>query len=279
MICSGHSSLSRIPDGRRNDACRRLRAGGPHCRAADVRGTRCAANDPGSNSGMNLLRAMIAPLAGGRRFFCTVLWSESHRESLAMIARDEADIAAIDCVTFEQLRTLEPALVAAVRVIGWSDASPGLPLVTAAGPDDRTLAALRAALADIVADTTLAPALDALLIDGFDVLSLDSCQKCGRARTPRRRPWLFRAGVKPRLLLDRVTIHRFQPLISFSRAVHGRFLAPRRCPDQGYQRRTHEAEHGGDPASSPLQPLSHPGGLSARRRHGRTGEGLHRAGI
>src|SRR5262249_43022685 len=36
------------------------------------------------------------------------------------------------------------------------------------------------------------------------------------------------------------------------------FLAPQRCPDQGSPRRTHEAEHGGDPASSSLQPLSHP---------------------
>jgi ABC-type phosphate/phosphonate transport system substrate-binding protein len=144
---------------------------------AELRGTRCAANDPASNSGMNLLRAMIAPLAGGRRFFRTVLWSGSHRESLAMIARDEADIAAIDCVTFEHLRTLEPALVATVRAIGWSDASPGLPLVTAAGTEDRTLAALRAALADIVADRTVAPALEALLIDGFDPLSPDAYQR------------------------------------------------------------------------------------------------------
>jgi alpha,alpha-trehalose phosphorylase len=39
------------------------------------------------------------------------------------------------------------------------------------------------------------------------------------------------------------------------RGVHGRFLAPQRCPDQGYQRRTHEAQHGGDTASHPLQPL------------------------
>jgi ABC-type phosphate/phosphonate transport system substrate-binding protein len=134
---------------------------------ADLRGTRCVANDPASNSGMNLLRAMIAPLAGGRPFFRTILWSGLHRGSLAMIARGEADIAAIDCVTFEHLRTLEPALVAAVRVIERCDASPGLPLVTAAGTDDRTLAALRAALADIIADSTVAPALDALLIDGF----------------------------------------------------------------------------------------------------------------
>src|SRR5260370_20724927 len=88
-----------------------------------------------------------------------------------MIARDEADIAAIDCVTFEHLRTLEPALVATVRAIGWSDAIPGLPLVTAAGTEDRTLPALRAALAAIAADKSVAPALHALLIDLFDPLS------------------------------------------------------------------------------------------------------------
>jgi ABC-type phosphate/phosphonate transport system substrate-binding protein len=148
----------------------------PAAALVELRGTRCAANDPTSNSGMNLLRAMIAPLAGKQRFFRAVLWSGSHQESMAMIARDKADIAAIDCVTFEHLRILKPALVAAVRVIGWSDASPGLPLVTAAGTDDRTLAALRAALADITTDRYVAPALEALLIDGFDVLSLDDYQ-------------------------------------------------------------------------------------------------------
>jgi ABC-type phosphate/phosphonate transport system substrate-binding protein len=142
----------------------------------DLRGSRCAVNDPASNSGMNLLRAMIAPLAGGRSFFRRVLWSGSHRKSLAMIVRDEADVAAIDCVTFEHLRNLEPALTSAVRVIGWTDVSPGLPLVTASARDDRILSALRAALADIMTDKAVAPALDALLIDGFDVLSVDAYQ-------------------------------------------------------------------------------------------------------
>ena len=36
---------------------------------ADFRGRRCAINEPGSNSGMNLLRAAVAPLATGGRFF------------------------------------------------------------------------------------------------------------------------------------------------------------------------------------------------------------------
>src|SRR5271165_4491167 len=57
------------------------------------------------------------------------------------------------------------------------------------------------------------------------------------------------------------------------RAVHGRFLAAQRYPGQGYQRRTHKAQHCGDPASDPLQPFSYPAGLSARRRRGRASEG------
>ncbi len=141
---------------------------------AALRGKSCAVNDATSNSGMNLLRAMIASLADARSFFGTVLWSGSHRQSLAMIAAGEADVAAIDCVTFEHLRRTEPALVAALRVIEWSVATPGLPLVTASRTDDRTLTAIRAALADIATDSKIAWARDILLIDGFDVLPEDA---------------------------------------------------------------------------------------------------------
>jgi ABC-type phosphate/phosphonate transport system substrate-binding protein len=141
---------------------------------AKLRGSRCVANEPRSNSGVNLLRAAIAPLAGGRRFFRQVLWSGSHWASLAMIVNGEADVAAIDCVTFAHLRNAAPAMVAAVRILGWTEASPGLPLITAAATDDPTAEILRAALADIVGDRATAPALETLLIDGFDTLPADA---------------------------------------------------------------------------------------------------------
>jgi len=149
----------------------------PAASLADLRGRRCAANEPGSNSGVNLLRAAIAPLAGGEKFFREVLWSGSHWASLATIANEEADVAAIDCVTFEHLRKTAPALAAAVRVLAWSEASPGLPLITAATTDDRTLKILRMALADLVTDMALAPALETLLIDGFDILPGDAYRR------------------------------------------------------------------------------------------------------
>ncbi len=46
---------------------------------AEFRGKRCVINEQDSNSGMNLLRAAIAPLAGGARFFESVVVSGSHR--------------------------------------------------------------------------------------------------------------------------------------------------------------------------------------------------------
>jgi len=134
------------------------------------------ANEPNSNSGVNLLRAAIAPLAGGRRFFREMSWSGSHWASLTMVANREADMAAIDCVTLELCRKTAPALIAAVRVLAWSEVSPGLPLITAASTDTETLEILRVALADIAADRAVALALDALLIDGFETLNRDAYQ-------------------------------------------------------------------------------------------------------
>src|SRR5579871_4250160 len=40
---------------------------------ADLRGKRVAFNTPDSQSGMNALRALVAPLAGGKRFFGDVI--------------------------------------------------------------------------------------------------------------------------------------------------------------------------------------------------------------
>jgi ABC-type phosphate/phosphonate transport system substrate-binding protein len=149
-------------------------ASNPVASLAELRGSLCVANEPTSNSGVNLLRAAIAPLAGRRRFFRNVLWSGSHRASVAMIANGKADVAAIDCVTFELLRRTAPALVAAVRVLAWSEASPGLPLITAAATKEETVEILRAALADVASDPAVRPALDALLIEGFDTLASDA---------------------------------------------------------------------------------------------------------
>ena len=137
---------------------------------AQVRAARAAVNDETSGSGMNLLRAAIAPLAGAEAFFSAVVATGSHLACIQALAAGEADVAAIDAVTWAQVRRLRPQLANRLRVLAWTGESPGLPLITAADSDAPTLAALRQALADVAVDPYLADVRDALLLDGFSLL-------------------------------------------------------------------------------------------------------------
>ena len=146
-----------------------VRAGDCAESLAEMRGTRCAVNEPDSNSGMNLLRAALAPLADGARFFGSVTVSGSHRRSIELIAAGDAEVAAIDCVTFAHLQNIDPALTRRVRVLTWTPPSPSLPFVTARSMSERTLARLRTALAAVFADAELVPVRRQLLLEGIDL--------------------------------------------------------------------------------------------------------------
>jgi ABC-type phosphate/phosphonate transport system substrate-binding protein len=135
-----------------------------------LRGARCVVNDLLSNTGTNVLRAQIAPLAREGRFFGEVQVTGAHAASLAAVAAGKADVAAIDGVTFALLGKLEPDLTAAVRVIGWTRVCPGLPFVTAAATSVRGLGALRRALESVAADPSLETTRQALLLEGFTIL-------------------------------------------------------------------------------------------------------------
>ena len=135
---------------------------------AAFRGRRCAANQPHSNTGMNLLRAAVAELADGRPFFRSIAWTGSHRGSLALVAEGAADLAAIDAVTLAHLGRIEPDLVRRTRILGWTEATPGLPFITAGDTDDATIEIMRQALGRIAADPAHAWIRDTLLLDGFE---------------------------------------------------------------------------------------------------------------
>lgn len=140
------------------------RAGNPQDRLAEYRGGRAAINARHSNSGYNLLRATIAPLAVDGRFFGAVIETGSHRASLAALAERRADLAAIDAVTYAAVQRFEPAVTARLRVLAKTAKSPALPFVTARATPLETVAALRIALAEIIADPSLADARDALFL-------------------------------------------------------------------------------------------------------------------
>ncbi|MBV8854690.1 MAG: PhnD/SsuA/transferrin family substrate-binding protein [Sinobacteraceae bacterium] len=133
-----------------------------------LRGRRCAVNEPDSNSGMNLLRVSIAPLAGGQKFFNRVIVSGSHRASAVMVAENEADVAALDCVTLAHLQRQEPKLTARLRVLCWTPSSPCLPFITSRQHGEDLVQALRRALQDVLADPALTNVRSQLFLSGAD---------------------------------------------------------------------------------------------------------------
>ena len=146
-----------------------VRADDPCETLGGVRNRRCAVNEMDSNSGMNLLRAAVAPLVGSGKFFESVTVSGSHRQSVAMVAANEADLAAIDCVTFALLQRVDPALTSKVRVLCWTPRSPCLPFVTARTTSESTVAVLRESLAAVMQDTALAYIRELLFLESVDL--------------------------------------------------------------------------------------------------------------
>jgi ABC-type phosphate/phosphonate transport system substrate-binding protein len=140
----------------------------------DLRGARCSINSRISHSGFNALRAHVAPLARDGRFFGSVDASGSHAGSLTEIVRGGADVASIDCVTYEIFRRFRSEAVGATRVIGRTARAPGLPYVTRLDVPPGTRARMRAALQRAFADPALAAVRAELLIAGLDVLPVDS---------------------------------------------------------------------------------------------------------
>jgi ABC-type phosphate/phosphonate transport system substrate-binding protein len=153
-----------------------VRAADPADCAADLRGRVCAVNDAASNSGMNLLRSLIAPLAGNSRFFGEVILTGAHEASVRAVADGRADVAAIDCISWAHLQRLRPAQVAGLRVLAWTEASPGLPLITSITTAPKLREALAEALRAVASDPVMAPLRAELLLEGFAFLPMSAYQ-------------------------------------------------------------------------------------------------------
>jgi ABC-type phosphate/phosphonate transport system substrate-binding protein len=154
--CEGASHRSFIIR-RASDARREL---------SEFRGSSAALNAHDSNTGMNLFRAAIAPIARGAPFFHAVVVTGSHEASITAVADGQADLASIDCVSFALLERGRPELAERIAIVAASPLSPGLPFIAAATLAAPTIAAVRAALFAAVADSNLAEARAALGLKG-----------------------------------------------------------------------------------------------------------------
>lgn len=153
---------------------------------ADLRGTRAAVNAPHSQSGANALAAAVMPFAAGRPFFSGIVGTGAHAASLDAVREGRADCAAIDCVTFALLARHRPAAVAGLRLLAGTPSAPALPFVSAFKTDRRTVAVLRRALAEAIADPALRATCDALGLTG---IAASDGRAYGRIRA------MYRAGL------------------------------------------------------------------------------------
>ena len=87
--------------------------------------------------------------------------------SAAALVEGVADLAAIDCVTWAHLERFTPALCRRLRVLGWSAASLGLPLVTGVRTSDHAFGLLVRTLEDVALDPALQKVRRTLLLDRF----------------------------------------------------------------------------------------------------------------
>jgi ABC-type phosphate/phosphonate transport system substrate-binding protein len=133
---------------------------------ADLRGKRVALNGHDSNSGMNLLRHAVAPLAEGGRFFDEVIESGSHVNSMTMLQQGGADVAAVDAVTFGYIQRDEPDKVAGLRVLQKTHQSPALPFITAKTRSDEEVLSMREYLSQLLRERK--DLRDVLAIEGVD---------------------------------------------------------------------------------------------------------------
>ena len=78
---------------------------------ADCRGKVVAMNAADSNSGMNVLRYAISELKPAGPFFSSTITTGGHLHSLEAVANEQADIAAIDCVSYQLIQDHWPELV------------------------------------------------------------------------------------------------------------------------------------------------------------------------
>lgn len=112
-------------------------------------GARFAFNEPLSQSGWAAPQTHAAKLG---LQLPPAVQTGAHRLSAQAVAEGRADIAALDAVTFSLMQDADP-VHARLRVVGMTDPTPGLPLITASDQDPGPIfAAVADAIAALPAD-------------------------------------------------------------------------------------------------------------------------------
>lgn len=131
----------------------------------DLAGKTLCYNDPGSNSGYNLLRYRLLESSHEHNFFDKAIQSGSHQRSIQLVAEGIADCAAIDSTVLEQELLNLPQLSKHLRVVESMGPHP-IPLVAIAQRlDAKFIALLQSALCQ--PDIELQSAMQKALIQRY----------------------------------------------------------------------------------------------------------------
>jgi ABC-type phosphate/phosphonate transport system substrate-binding protein len=113
-----------------------------------MRGKRFTFNSLDSMSGFLGLTRDLDVMGESLDIFASRSESGGHRASIVAIAEGRADVAAIDCESWILAQRFEPA-AKKVAVVGWTGRRKGLPYITAATTPEKTVKALREAIAGL----------------------------------------------------------------------------------------------------------------------------------
>ena len=136
------------------------------------RGAICAVNGWESLSGWQALAALAAPLAPDGRFFGGARLTGSHLASVEAVAAGDADLAAIDAISWAQIRRFRPEKAQGLRVLTWTAPAPGLPFVTGADAEDHLVERLRRAVIAMLGDPEIRDQRDAMMLTGAEFLDI-----------------------------------------------------------------------------------------------------------
>ena len=143
----------------------------PRRALGEFRGAIAALNAHDSNTGMNLFRASIAPIAGGKTFFSSMVVTGSHEASAAAVVDGHADLASIDCVSFALIKRGRSELVERIATVAESPLSPSLPFIASVRLPAPTIELVRKALFGALADPDLAETRAALGLKGARIVT------------------------------------------------------------------------------------------------------------
>lgn len=143
---------------------------------SDLKNGRAVVNTSDSHSGMNVLRAKAAPFSENGAFFSSIHITGSHYQSMIEIAKKEAEVAAIDCVTFELIKRWQPELIQQLQVLQFSELYPALPFVAGSNTSLEMVQTIFETFKILLNLSKMKELKETLLLDRVEQISTNSYQ-------------------------------------------------------------------------------------------------------